>query len=92
MVVDHLDWDLLCECVCEPLKAGFSAKGAYGFHKKLNTEDVEKDLYWLVRQRNRGRNDVHQVKVTNHRDWSMLSKGDSVWARWKECFGERMNE
>lgn len=55
----------------------------------VDTQEGEKDLCRLVRRRDRGGNDVQQVRVIKDR-YLLTSK--SLLRKWKEQFEELMNE
>ncbi|KAK3525007.1 hypothetical protein QTP86_012886 [Hemibagrus guttatus] len=61
-------------------------------YTRLDTIEGEKDLYRLARQRDREGKDVQQVRVIKDRDGRVLTSEESVQRRWKEYFGELMNE
>ncbi|KAK3507342.1 hypothetical protein QTP70_014836 [Hemibagrus guttatus] len=61
-------------------------------YTRLDTREGEKDLYRLARQRDRDGKDVQQVRVIKDRDGRVLTSEESVQRRWKEYFGELMNE
>ncbi|KAK3544182.1 hypothetical protein QTP86_006029 [Hemibagrus guttatus] len=61
-------------------------------YTRLDTREGEKDLYRLVRQRDRDGKDVQQVRVIKDRDGRVLTSEESVQRRWKEYFEELMNE
>lgn len=55
----------------------------------VDTQEGEKDSCRLVRRRDRGGNDVQQVRVIKDR-YLLTSK--SLLRKWKEQFEELMNE
>ncbi|KAK3527056.1 hypothetical protein QTP86_008661 [Hemibagrus guttatus] len=61
-------------------------------YTRLDTREVEKDLYRLARQRDRDGKDVQQIRVIKDRDGRVLTSEESVQRRWKEYFEELMNE
>ncbi|KAK3560441.1 hypothetical protein QTP86_008438 [Hemibagrus guttatus] len=61
-------------------------------YTRLDTREGQKDLYRLARQRDRDGKDVHQVRVNKDRDGNVLTSEENVQRRWKEYFGELMNE
>ncbi|KAK3516282.1 hypothetical protein QTP70_008650 [Hemibagrus guttatus] len=61
-------------------------------YNRLDTREGQKDLYRLIRQRDRDGKDVQQVRVIKDRDGRLLTSEESVQRRWKECFEELMNE
>ncbi|KAK3511968.1 hypothetical protein QTP70_027665, partial [Hemibagrus guttatus] len=61
-------------------------------YTRLDTREVEKDLYRLARQRDQDGKDVQQVRVIKDRDGRVLTSEESVQRRWKEYFEELMNE
>ncbi|MCJ8748268.1 hypothetical protein PDJAM_G00163190 [Pangasius djambal] len=61
-------------------------------YTRLDTREGQKDLYRLVRQRDRDGKDVQQVRVIKDRDGRVLTSEESVQRRWKEYFEELMNE
>ncbi|KAK3550919.1 hypothetical protein QTP70_008730 [Hemibagrus guttatus] len=61
-------------------------------YTRLDTREGQKDLYRLARQRDRDGKDVQQVRVIKDRGGRVLTSEESVQRRWKEYFGELMNE
>ncbi|KAK3573842.1 hypothetical protein QTP86_032881 [Hemibagrus guttatus] len=61
-------------------------------YTRLDTREGEKDLYRLVRQRDRNGKDVQPVRVIKARDGRVLTSEESVQRTWKEYFEELMNE
>ncbi|KAK3542091.1 hypothetical protein QTP86_013424 [Hemibagrus guttatus] len=61
-------------------------------YTRLDTNEGEKDLYRLARQRARDGKDVQQVRVIKDRDGRVLTSEERVQRRWKEYFEELMNE
>ncbi|KAK3531142.1 hypothetical protein QTP70_013244 [Hemibagrus guttatus] len=61
-------------------------------YTRLDTREGQKDLYRLARQRDRDGKNVHQVRVNKDRDGKVLTSEENVQRRWKEYFGELMNE
>ncbi|KAK3507199.1 hypothetical protein QTP70_010213 [Hemibagrus guttatus] len=61
-------------------------------YTRLDTREGQKDLYRLIRQRDRDGKDVQQVRVIKDRDGRVLTSEESVQRRWKEYFEELMNE
>ena len=59
---------------------------------RLDTKEGEKELYFLVRQRDQAGKDAQQIWVIKDRDGNVLTSEESVLTRWEECFGELMNE
>ena len=60
-------------------------------YDRLDTEEGEKDLYRLARQRDRAGKDVQHVRVIKDADGNVLTNEESVLRRWKEYFEELMN-
>ena len=60
-------------------------------YDRLDTEEGEKDLYRLARQRDRAGKDVQHVRVIKDADGNVLTSEESVLRRWKEYFEELMN-
>lgn len=60
-------------------------------YEKLNTEEREKDLYRLARQRDRAGKDVLQVRVIKDAVGNVLTGEEIVLRRWMEYFEELVN-
>ena len=75
-------------------KAVAMAKGrAYdNLYSRLETKEGEKELYRLVRQRDRAGKDVQQVRVIKDENGNVMVNSEAVLKRWKEYFGKLMNE
>ena len=67
------------------------AKGrAYNnWYARLETKEGEKELYRLVRQRDRAGKDVRVIKDEND---NVMVNSEAVLKRWKEYFEKLMNE
>ncbi|KAK3549337.1 hypothetical protein QTP70_034555, partial [Hemibagrus guttatus] len=61
-------------------------------YTRLDTREGQKDLYRLVRQRDRDGKDVQQVRVIKDRDGRVLTSEECVQRRCKEYFEDLMNE
>ncbi|KAK3507209.1 hypothetical protein QTP70_010211 [Hemibagrus guttatus] len=61
-------------------------------YTRLDTREGQKDLYRLIRQRDRDGKDVQQVRVIKDRDGRVLISEENVQRRRKEYFEELMNE
>ena len=70
------------------------AKGrAYdNFDARLETKESEKELYRLVRQRNRAGKDVQYVRVLKVENSNVMVSFEAVLKRWKMYFKKLMNE
>ena len=70
------------------------AKGrAYdNLYARLETNEDEKELYRLARQRNRAGKDVQHVRVTKDEKGNVIVNSEAVLKRWKEYFEKLMNE
>ena len=53
---------------------------------------VKKELYRLVRQRNRAGKDVQHVRVIKDKNGNVMVNSEAVLKRWKEYFEKLMNE
>ena len=75
-------------------KAVAMAKGrAYdNLYARLETKEDEKELYRLVRQRDRARKDVQYVRVIKDENGNVMVNSEAVLKRWKEYFEKLMNE
>ena len=61
-------------------------------YAKLETKEGEKELYRLVRQRNRAGKDVQHVRVLKDENSNMMVSLEAVLKRWKEYFQKLMNQ
>ena len=70
------------------------AKGlAYeNLYARLETKEGEKELYRLVRQRERTGKNVQQVQVMKDENGNVMVNTEAVLKRWKEYFEKLMNE
>ena len=70
------------------------AKGrAYDdLNARLETKEGEKELYRLVRQRDRAGKDVQHMRVIKHGNGNVMVNSEAVLKRWKEYFKKLMNE
>ena len=70
------------------------AKGrAYDdLYARLETNEGEKELYRLDRQRNRAGKDVQHVMFIKHENRNVMVNSEAVLKRWKEYFEKLMNE
>ena len=75
-------------------KAVAMAKGrAYdNLYSRLETKEGEKELYRLVRQRDRAGKDVQHVRVIKDENGNVMVNSEAVLKRWKGYFGKLMNE
>ena len=62
------------------------------FYARLETKESEKELYRLVRQRDRAGKDVQQVRVIKNKNGNVMVNSEAVLKRWKEYFEKLMNE
>ena len=74
-------------------KAVAMAKGRVydNLYSRLETKG-EKELYRLVRQRDRAGKDVQHVRVIKDENGNVMVNLEAVLKRWKEYFGKLMNE
>ena len=61
-------------------------------YARLETKEGEKELYRLVRQRNRAGKDVQHVRVIKDENGNVMINSEAVLKRWKEYFEKLMNE
>ena len=75
-------------------KAVAMAKGrAYDdLYARLETKEVEKELYRLARQRDRAGKDVQHVRVLKDENGNVMVSSEAVLKRWKKYFEKLMNE
>ena len=75
-------------------KAVAMAKGRVydDLYSRLETKEGEKELYRLVRQRDRAGKDVQHVRVIKDENGNVMVNSEAVLKRWKEYFGKLMNE
>ena len=75
-------------------KAVAMAKGRVydDLYARLETKEIEKELYRLARQRDRAGKDVQHVKVIKDENRNVIVNSEAVLKRWKEYFEKLMNE
>ena len=75
-------------------KAVAMAKGhAYdNLYARLETKEGEKELYRLVRQRDRAGKDVKHMRIIKNENGNVMVNSEAVLKRWKEYFEKLMNE
>ena len=75
-------------------KAVAMAKGRVydDLYSRLETKEDEKELYRLVRQRDRAGKDVQHVRVIKDENGNVMVNSEAVLKRWREYFGKLMNE
>ena len=61
-------------------------------YARLETKEVEKELYRLARQRDRAGKDVLHVEVIKDENGNVMVNSEAVLKRWKEYFEKLMNE
>ena len=60
-------------------------------YARLETQEGEKELYRLARQRDRAEKDVQHVKVIKDKNSNVMVNSKAVLKRWKEYFEKLMN-
>ncbi|XP_065672208.1 uncharacterized protein LOC136090032 [Hydra vulgaris] len=83
------NWHLQVDRSTRRCVAKAKEKAYSNLFEKLNTKEGEKDLFRLARQRNRGGQDVQQVRIIKDKDGNVLSSEESVLGRY---FEELMNQ
>ena len=75
-------------------KAVAMAKGCVydDLYARLETEEGEKELYRLARQRVRAGKDVQHVRVIKDENGNVMVNSEAVLKRWKEYFEKLINE
>ena len=68
------------------------AKAYEELYDRLETQEGEKELYRLARQRDRVGKDIQQVRVMKDAEGNVLTSKESVTRRWKEYFEKLTNE
>ena len=61
-------------------------------YTRLETKEGEKELYRLVRQRDRAGKDVQHVRVIKDKNGDIIVNSEAVSKRWKEYLKKLMNE
>ena len=61
-------------------------------YARLETKEGEKELYRLVRQRDRAGKDVQHMRVIKDENGNVMVNSEAVLKRWKEYFEKLMNE
>ena len=62
------------------------------WYARLETKEVEKELYRLARHRDRAVKDVQHVRVIKDENGNVMVNSEAVLNRWKEYFEKLMNE
>ena len=58
----------------------------------METKEGKKELYRLVRQRDRAGKDVQHVRVIKDENGNVMVNSEAVLKRWKEFFEKLMND
>ena len=61
-------------------------------YEELDTNEGEKTLYRLARQRHQAGKDVQQVRMMKDKDGNVMTDGESVLRIWKEYYMGLINE
>ena len=61
-------------------------------YARLETKEVEKELYRLARQRNRAEKDLQHVRFMKYKYGNAIVNLEAVLKRWKEYFEKLINE
>jgi hypothetical protein len=89
---DNVEWykvakKTIKQTVCE-------AKGQMydGLNQRLGTKEEEKDIYRMVKRRERKTRDIIQVKCIKDETERLLTKDEDIKNRWREYFDKLFNE
>jgi hypothetical protein len=63
-----------------------------GLYQRLGTKEGEKDIYRIVKNRERKMRDIIQVKCIKDATERLLIKGEDIKNRWREYFDKLFNE
>ena len=61
-------------------------------YARLETKEGKKELYRLLRKRDRAGNDVQHVRVIKDENSNVMVNSEAVLNRWKEYFEKLINE
>ena len=61
-------------------------------YQELDTKEGEKEVYRIVKQRDRASKDIQHIRIIKDKDGKCLSKEEDILKRWKEYFEHLMNE
>ena len=77
----------------EPKKAvqNVRAKVYKKMYEKLDTKDVEKDIYRITRTRERKTRDLCIVRCVKDEDQKVLARDEEIKKRWREYFDKLFN-
>ena len=60
-------------------------------YEKLDTKEVKKDIYRIVRIRERKTRDLCTVRYVNNEDQKVLVRDEEIKKRWREYFDKLFN-
>jgi hypothetical protein len=63
-----------------------------GLYQRLGTKEEEKDIYRMVKRRERNTRDIIQVKCIKDATKRLLTKDEDIKNRWREYFDKLFNE